>query len=120
MPTDVKVELVDRLVGAGLRAVEVTSFVSPKWVPQLADARDVLARVRPPPPGVRFSVLTPNMKARRSVLSGGHEGLTVRLFSASHGQESREPSEGQSMLLLREAHQYSCIQPENYLYAACL
>ena len=62
VPTDVKVELVNRLVGAGLRAVEVTSFVSPKWVPQLADARDVLARVRPPPPGVRFSVLTPNMK----------------------------------------------------------
>ena len=66
VPTDVKVELVDRLVGAGLRSVEVTSFVSPKWVPQLADARDVLARVRPPPPGVRFSVLTPNLKARRS------------------------------------------------------
>ena len=62
MPTDVKVELVNRLVDAGLRAVEVTSFVSPKWVPQLADARDVLARVRSPPPDVRFSVLTPNMK----------------------------------------------------------
>lgn len=61
MPTDVKVELVDRLTAAGLLAVEVTSFVSPKWVPQLADAREVLQRVRCPP-GVRFSVLTPNMR----------------------------------------------------------
>ena len=61
VPTDVKVELVDMLTAAGLRAIEVTSFVSPKWVPQLADAREVLDRIQKPP-GVHYSVLTPNMK----------------------------------------------------------
>ena len=80
VPTDVKVELVDRLVDAGLQSVEVTSFVSPKWVPQLADARDVLARVRPPPPGVRFSVLTPNMKVCEESVGPGF--AVIRLHSA--------------------------------------
>lgn len=63
MPTEVKVELIDRLSDAGLPVVEATSFVSPKWVPQLADAADVLARIARRP-GTRYPVLAPNMKAR--------------------------------------------------------
>ncbi len=43
IPADVKVELVDRLADAGFRNIEVTSFVSPKWVPQMADAAEVMA-----------------------------------------------------------------------------
>lgn len=62
VPTAVKVELIDRLSAAGLSAVEATSFVSPKWVPQLADSADVL-RLISRRPGVRYPVLTPNMKA---------------------------------------------------------
>jgi hydroxymethylglutaryl-CoA lyase len=62
VPTDVKVELIDRLSAAGLPAVEATSFVSPKWVPQLADGADVLRRIARRP-GVRYPVLTPNLKA---------------------------------------------------------
>ena len=46
MPTDVKVALIDRLTDAGFPAIEATSFVSPKWVPQMADAADVMARIR--------------------------------------------------------------------------
>ena len=61
IPVEVKVELVDRLTDAGFRAIEVTSFVSPKWVPQMADAAEVMARIRRRP-GVVYSVLVPNMK----------------------------------------------------------
>jgi hydroxymethylglutaryl-CoA lyase len=57
----VKIELIHRLQEAGLREIEATSFVSPKWVPQMADALDVMAGIRRKP-GVRYSVLTPNMK----------------------------------------------------------
>eukprot|EP00955_Chlamydomonas_euryale_P024533 258548-Chlamydomonas_euryale.AAC.2 len=56
-----QVRLIDALSDAGLRAIEATSFVSPKWVPQLADAADVLARMRRAP-GVAYPVLTPNLK----------------------------------------------------------
>ena len=59
IPADVKVELVDRLTDAGFTNIEVTSFVSPKWVPQMSDAADVMARIRRKP-GVVYSVLVPN------------------------------------------------------------
>ncbi|HKP65890.1 MAG TPA: hydroxymethylglutaryl-CoA lyase, partial [Casimicrobiaceae bacterium] len=61
VPTDVKVALIDRLTDAGLPAIEATSFVSPKWVPQMADAAEVMARIARKP-GVRYPVLTPNLK----------------------------------------------------------
>ncbi len=56
-----KIELVHRLQAAGLREIEVTSYVSPKWVPQMADNAEVMAGVKRQP-GVRYSVLTPNLK----------------------------------------------------------
>jgi hydroxymethylglutaryl-CoA lyase len=62
-----KVELVRRLIAAGLREIEATSFVSPKWVPQMADNAAVMAGV-PRPTGVRYSVLTPNMKGLEAAL----------------------------------------------------
>ncbi len=58
---DVKIGLVHRLQEAGLREIEVTSFVSPKWVPQMADNAEVMHGIARKP-GVRYSVLTPNMK----------------------------------------------------------
>ena len=61
IPTEVKVELIHRLGQAGLKVIEATSFVSPKWVPQLADSADVLKKINRQP-GVRYPVLTPNMK----------------------------------------------------------
>jgi hydroxymethylglutaryl-CoA lyase len=66
---DVKVELVDRLTAAGFRHIEVTSFVSPKWVPQMADAAEVMARIHRQP-GVVYSVLTPNMKGYEKATEG--------------------------------------------------
>lgn len=63
MPTRTKVELIDRLAQAGLRIIESTSFVSPKWVPQLADSKEVLQQISRRP-GTRYPVLVPNLKAR--------------------------------------------------------
>ena len=64
----VKIELVQRLQDAGLREIEVTSFVSPKWVPQMADNAAVMAGIERRP-GVRYSVLMPNMKGLEAALS---------------------------------------------------
>jgi len=67
-----KIELVHRLQAAGCREIEVTSFVSPKWVPQMADNAEVMAGIRRPP-GVRHSVLTPNMKGLEAALAAPRE-----------------------------------------------
>lgn len=61
IPADEKIALVDLLSTAGFRRIEVTSFVSPKWVPQMADAAQVMAGIRRVP-GVSYAVLTPNMQ----------------------------------------------------------
>ena len=67
-----KVELVHRLQAAGHREIEVTSFVSPKWVPQMADNAQVMAGLQRRP-GVRYSVLTPNMKGLEAALAAPRE-----------------------------------------------
>lgn len=74
--TATKIELVERLQGAGLTDVEVTSFVSPKWVPQMADAADVMSGIRRLP-GVRYSVLTPNMKGLEAALKTAPDEIVV-------------------------------------------
>jgi hydroxymethylglutaryl-CoA lyase len=68
VPAAHKIELVHRLQAAGCREIEVTSFVSPKWVPQMADNAEVMAGIRRRP-GVRWSVLTPNMKGLEAALA---------------------------------------------------
>ena len=68
-----KVDLVHRLQSAGLREIEVTSYVSPKWVPQMADSAEVMAAVVRAP-GVRYSVLTPNLKGLEAALAGPRAG----------------------------------------------
>jgi len=76
VPTEVKVGLIDRLTDAGLQAIEATSFVSPKWVPQMADATQVMAAIRRRP-GVRYPVLTPNMKGFEAALAAGCDEVAV-------------------------------------------
>ena len=76
VPAAVKIELVQRLQDAGLKEIEVTSFVSPKWVPQMADAAEVLAGIRRRP-DVRVSVLTPNMKGFEGALAAGVDEIVV-------------------------------------------
>ena len=76
VPAAVKIELVHRLQNAGLKEIEVTSFVSPKWVPQMADALDVMAGIQRKL-GVRYSVLTPNMKGFEAALASKPDEIVV-------------------------------------------
>lgn len=76
VPAAVKVELVHRLQDAGLTEIEATSFVSPKWVPQMADAAEVMAGIRRKP-GVRYSVLTPNMKGFEAAVASRPDEIVV-------------------------------------------
>jgi len=76
VPAAVKVELVHRLQAAGLKEIEVTSFVSPKWVPQMADNAEVMAGIRRQP-GVRYSVLTPNLKGFEAALGSKPDEIVV-------------------------------------------
>jgi hydroxymethylglutaryl-CoA lyase len=73
---DVKVELTDRLTDAGLTNIEVTSFVSPRWVPQMADGAEVMARIRRRS-GVVYSVLVPNMKGFEGALAARADEIVV-------------------------------------------
>lgn len=76
LPASVKVGLVDRLSGAGFRAIEVTAFVSPTAVPQMADAADVMAQITRHA-GVRYSVLTPNMRGLEGALAARADAICV-------------------------------------------
>jgi hydroxymethylglutaryl-CoA lyase len=80
IPADVKVELIERLADAGLPVVEATSFVDPRWVPQLADASDVLRALRKKP-GVRYPVLVPNERGLDRALEAGVDEISI--FAAS-------------------------------------
>lgn len=74
--TEIKVALIERLADAGLPVVEATSFVSPKWVPQMADAAEVMARIRRKP-GVSYPVLVPNLKGLEGALAAKAEEVAV-------------------------------------------
>lgn len=78
-----KIALVDCLSGAGFRRIEVASFVSPKWVPQMADSADVLAGIKRVP-GVRYAALTPNMKGLEGALAARADEVAI-FGSASEG-----------------------------------
>jgi hydroxymethylglutaryl-CoA lyase len=76
VPTEVKVGLIDRLTDAGLPAIEAASFVSPKWVPQMADGAQVMRTIRRKP-AVRYPVLTPNMKGFEAALAAKCDEVAV-------------------------------------------
>lgn len=86
VPTAVKLELIERLADAGLPAVEATAFVSPKWVPQMADHTEVLERIRRKP-GVSYPVLTPNLKGFEAARAAG--ATEVAVFAAASEAFSR-------------------------------
>ena len=76
VPAEVKIGLVHRLQDAGIKEIEVTSFVSPKWVPQMADNAEVMAGITRKP-GVRYSVLTPNMKGFEAAVDSRPDEIVV-------------------------------------------
>lgn len=85
--TETKLGLIDRLAMAGLRDIEVTSFVSPKWIPQMAD-HDTLMRALSKRPGVNYPVLTPNMKGFEAAAAAG--ATEVAVFAAASESFSRK------------------------------
>jgi hydroxymethylglutaryl-CoA lyase len=81
VPTAEKIRFIDSLVAAGIRNIEITSFVSPKWIPQLADSAEVARGVRRLP-GVRMSALVPNKRGLDAALAAGMREIAV-FMSAS-------------------------------------
>jgi len=87
VPATVKIELIHRLADAGLRAVEATAFVSPQWVPQMADHAEVMAGIEKKS-GVAYPVLVPNMKGFEAAREAGAEEIAV--FGAASETFSRK------------------------------
>ncbi|CAI8586674.1 unnamed protein product [Vicia faba] len=111
VPTSVKIELIHRLASSGLSVIEATSFVSPKWVPQLADAKEVMQgvhRLR----GVRLPVLTPNLKGFEAAIAAGAKEVAVfasasESFSKSNINCSVEESLARYRAVTRAAKELS-------------
>ncbi|KAK7801648.1 hypothetical protein U0070_015497 [Myodes glareolus] len=76
VPTPVKIKLIDMLSEAGLPVIEATSFVSPKWVPQMADHSEVLKGIQKFP-GVNYPVLTPNVKGFEEAVAAGAKEVSI-------------------------------------------
>ena len=88
VPTADKIRFIDALVAAGIRNIEITSFVSPKWIPQLADAAEV-ARGVARPAGVRMSALVPNRRGLETALAAGMKEIAVFLSaSETHNKKN--------------------------------
>lgn len=87
IPSATKIELIDKLAAAGLRRIEAASFVSPQWVPQMADGAAVLAGLTPRP-GVRYPVLVPNLKGFDAAIEAG--ATEVAIFTAASETFSRK------------------------------
>lgn len=97
LSTDTKLELLDRLADAGHTAIEATSFVSPTAVPQLADADDLLRRLRRRP-GVRYPVLVPNAKGLERAIAAGADEIAV-FVSASESYSLKNLRRGRDEAL---------------------
>lgn len=114
VPTNVKAELVSSLIASGLREIEVTSFVSPKWVPQLGDAAELLSLI---PKGGEYSALVPNEKGLARALETGID--RIALFTAasdSFTQKNINMSIAESLCVFREiANGFRAARPEGWI-----
>jgi hydroxymethylglutaryl-CoA lyase len=93
VPTARKLELLERLAAAGLHRIEATSFVSPVWIPQLADA-DAVARALPARPGVVFSALVPNEAGYARLRAAGGVRVAAVFVSASETHNRKNVNRG--------------------------
>lgn len=102
LPSEEKVRLVRALIAAGERRIEVTSFVSPRWIPQLADAEQVLEQLGHPE-GVVFSALVPNLKGlERARAAGLQEAAVFLSASETHSQKNINKSIDEAIATARE------------------
>ncbi len=106
IPTDLKLRFVESLVDAGVMEIEVSSFVSPKWVPQLGDAEElfsILSAPTPQRPNAQFSALVPNMKGLERAIACGLK--RIALFTAASDaftQKNINMTVAESLNLFRE------------------
>ncbi|HEY4106599.1 MAG TPA: hydroxymethylglutaryl-CoA lyase [Polyangiaceae bacterium] len=102
IPLEGKRELINALIAAGLKRIELTSFVSPRWVPQLADAEE-LAREFKAPPGVTLSALCPNAKGFERARAAGLEEIAVFMSaSETHNRKNTNKSIAESLDTFQE------------------
>ena len=102
IPLEGKRELIHALIAAGLKRIELTSFVSPRWVPQLADAEE-LARDFKAPPGVTLSALCPNAKGFERARAAGLQEIAVFMSaSETHNRKNTNKSIAESLDTFRE------------------
>ena len=101
VPTAIKIELIERLADAGLVAIEATSFVSPRWVPQMADSAEVLRALLASPrrrPAVSYPVLTPNRKGFDAAVEAGAQEVAIfAAASETFSQKNINCSIGESL-----------------------
>ncbi|WP_312114016.1 hydroxymethylglutaryl-CoA lyase [Brevibacillus reuszeri] len=102
VPIAAKIQLIDKLVAAGLKRVEASSFVNPRWIPQLADAEEVLQGIARPA-DVTFSALVPNLRGlERAAASGLREVALFMSASESHNQKNINKSIEDTFPVLQE------------------
>lgn len=82
IPTEKKIEFIGQMIEAGVREMEITSFVSPKAIPQLVDAKDVLPAVKAAHPEVEYTALVPNVRGAENALAAGADVINI-VFSCS-------------------------------------
>jgi hydroxymethylglutaryl-CoA lyase len=105
IPADVKIELVNRLTQAGFVNIEAASFVSPKWVPQMATSADVMAQITRKP-GVVYSVLVPNMKGFEAAIAAKADEVVIfGAASEAFSQKNINCSIAESIERFREVAQ---------------
>ncbi len=101
--TDGKARLIHALVASGLKRIEVTSFVSPRWIPQLADADELVGHLGAPPSGVSYSALVPNRKGLERARAAGLQEIAVFLSaSETHNRKNIAKRIDETLALYRE------------------
>lgn len=102
VPTELKIDLINRLTASGLKYVEATSFVNPKWIPQLADATELLHGLHMQP-DVTYSALVPNLRGlERTIGTGLQEAAVFMSASESHNQKNINKSIAETFPVLTE------------------
>jgi hydroxymethylglutaryl-CoA lyase len=102
VPTDDKVKLIDALSESGLRAIEITSFVNPKWIPQLADGGEVSRRIVRKP-GLVYSALVPNRQGLDAALASGMKEVAVFMSaSETHNRKNINKTIAQTLAAFRD------------------
>lgn len=110
VPTDKKLKLIHMLEDAGCKRIELTSFVHPKWVPQMADAKEIVDAIEPKE-GVSYNALVPNMKGfERALDCGLKEVVTIISTSESHNHENLNHNVAETLKQIEEMNQIAAKQ----------